>query len=115
MLTHAVPVLPAQNIEETVRFFEQRLGFTRRHQEADYGIIRRDAVEIHFWRCADRQLAENSSCRIHVEGIEQLYQELVNEGIVHPNAALEAKPWGTREFAIVDGNGNLVWFVEDHR
>ena len=26
--------------------------------------------------------------------------------------SMEAKPWGAREFAIVDGNCNLVWFVE---
>lgn len=112
MLTRAVPVLPALNIQETIHFFEQHLGFVARHQKDDYGIIRRDAVEIHFWRCADRHLPENSSCRILVQGVEQIYRDAVSHGIVHPNAALEAKPWGVREFAIVDVNGNLVWFVE---
>jgi catechol 2,3-dioxygenase-like lactoylglutathione lyase family enzyme len=110
--THAVPVLPALNIQDTIRFFEQHLGFTARHQEDEYGIVRRDAVEIHFWRCADRRIAENTSCRIHVQGVDELYREVVGQGIVHPNAALETKPWGVREFAIVDASGNLVWFVE---
>lgn len=28
------------------------------------------------------------------------------------DAALEDKPWGSREFAVLDPGGNLVWFVQ---
>ena len=33
-------------------------------------------------------------------------------GIVHPNGALADKPWGTREFAILDPDGNLLTFSQ---
>jgi catechol 2,3-dioxygenase-like lactoylglutathione lyase family enzyme len=32
--------------------------------------------------------------------------------MVHPNATLEDKPWGTREFAVLDPDGNLITFYE---
>ena len=54
MLLSAVPVLPARNIQETITFFEQHLGFTARHVEDEYGILLQDAVEVHCWRCADK-------------------------------------------------------------
>ncbi len=34
------------------------------------------------------------------------------EGIVHPNAPLELEPWGSRQLAVTDGNGNLLTFFE---
>ena len=111
-LLNAVPVLPAQDIGETVSFFQQNLGFRVRHQEDSYGIVMRDAVEVHFWQCSDRNLSENSSCRLSVVGIDELYTEVTGRGIVHPKAHLETKPWGLREFAVVDVNGNLIWFTE---
>jgi hypothetical protein len=111
-LLSAAPVLPAQDIDETVSFFEQNLGFRVRRQEDSYGIVVRDAVEVHFWQCSDRNIAENSSCRLSVIGIDELYTEADGRKIVHLKAHLETKPWGLREFAVVDINGNLIWFAE---
>ncbi len=111
-LLKATPVLPALNIKETVYFYEQKLGFVVRHQEDEYGIIVRDDVEIHFWKCADKKIPENSSCRVTVEGEDVIYRQAKQEAIVHSNAEIETKPWGMREFAIIDLNGNLVWFLE---
>lgn len=112
-LTHAVPVLPAANITETLDFFARHLGFEIIHCTDDYGIIGRDGVEIHLWRCDDRHIAENTSCRLGVEDVDAFYALAIVAAIVHPNAPLETKPWGSREFAILDPSGNLVWFVED--
>jgi uncharacterized glyoxalase superfamily protein PhnB len=50
--------------------------------------------------------------RIRVEGIDELYDLCRSEGIVHPRAPLEEKPWGAREFAITDLDGNLLTFFE---
>ncbi len=112
MFVNAVPVLPAAHIADTIAFYQQKLGFVPRHQEEEYGIVVRDDVEIHFWRCSDRRIAESSSCRITVQGIEALFDHAAKQGIVHPNAPLATKPYGVREFAITDVNGNLIWFVE---
>jgi hypothetical protein len=55
-------------------------------------------------------LPKASGCRVQVAGIDALYSLCTVAGIVHPNAALAAKPWGTREFAILDPDGNLLTF-----
>lgn len=115
----AIPVLPAVDIAAAVEFYEQKLGFTTEFQSDDYAGLRRGVVQLHLWLTDDRALAENSSCRINVSGITQLYDDYQTQGIVHPNGALTTKPWGLSEFTVLDLNGNCLVFAEtpsaDHR
>lgn len=112
-LCSTVPVLASLDILRTIDFYVSKLGFEKVYAEPkQYGIATRDDISLHFWSCDDPKLPENTSCRVRVEGIEELHAELSPHGIVHPNAPLEDKPWGAREFAIVDCDGNLVTFSE---
>ena len=109
----ATPVLASLDIERSVEFYCSRLGFARVHvQPGTYGIVSRGAVQLHFWACTERHIAENTSCRVRVEGIAALFAQCEAFGIVHPNAALDTRPWGTREFGALDPDGNLVTFAE---
>jgi hypothetical protein len=50
--------------------------------------------------------------RLGVRGIDELHAHCQAEDIVHPNAPLEEKPWGMREFSVIDHDGNLVTLFE---
>ena len=65
-----------------------------------------------MWLCPDRSLAENSSCRIQVAGIEALYLEFLTKGLLTSNTAVRDKPWGTKEFVVFDPDRVLITFVE---
>ncbi len=107
------PVLASPDIERTIAFYCSRLGFHGVYSDQGvYGIVSRDNVYIHFWACSDRQIAENTSCRVYVAGVDALYAELQPQGVIHPNAPLQTKPWGAREFGVLDEDGNLVTFAE---
>ncbi|MBC8145668.1 MAG: VOC family protein [bacterium] len=95
-----------------MKFYETELGFTRGHEEDEFGIVARDDVEVHFWKCSDRKIAEQTSCRIRVEGIQDLYAGWEGRSFIHPNARLETKWWGDTEFGVVDIFGNLIMFYE---
>jgi len=91
-----------------------KLGFEEVHvSQGKYGIVSNGSVQIHFWACTDRRIAEATSCRVRVQGIQRLHAECASHAIVHPNAPLASKPWGTMEFAILDPDGNLITFHED--
>jgi catechol 2,3-dioxygenase-like lactoylglutathione lyase family enzyme len=115
-LNSVAPVLASLDIERSVTFYCSRLGFARVYVEPGvWGIVTRDSIQIHFWPCPDKNIAENTSCRVYVSGIEALFGELQPLGVVHPNAPLEPKPWGSREFGVLDPDGNLITFTErDH-
>ena len=112
MFISAVPVLQSLNINDTVDFYEKKLGFSKLHQEEGFAILYRDDVYINFTGTTDKYLPDNTACRINVTDVESLYEELKPKGIIHPNAPLETTEWGTKEFAIIDVSGNLITFSE---
>lgn len=112
-LRAATPVLPSLDLGRTVAFYRERLGFEEVHVAPDYAIVDRGAVALHFWACGDPDLPKASGCRIEVVGIDALYAQCAALGIVHPNAPLADRPWGSREFAVLDPDGNLVTFHEE--
>lgn len=112
-LVAAVPVLASLDIQRSVDFFASRLGFTIHYaSQGEYGIVSRGGVHIHFWACSDPMIPAATGCRVGVVNIEALNAHCVLEGIVHPNGALHATPWGNQEFAIIDPDHNLVTFFE---
>jgi hypothetical protein len=110
-LKAAIPKLASLDIERSVAFFE-RLGFARKFAVADYGVIERDGVEIHFWLCSDPRIPKETGCRIAVEGIQSLFEAYSAEGVIHPNGHLSRKSWAVLEFSILDADGNLLTFEE---
>jgi len=110
-LTGAVPVLHTTDLSQATSFFGQ-LGFQVLHQDVEYAIVTRDSVKLHVWLCPDRTLAENSSCRLQVTGIEALYQEYQTKGLLASNAMVRDTPWGTRELVVFDPDRVLITFVE---
>src|ERR1035437_8359866 len=110
-LTTAVPKLASLNLERSIAFFE-RLGFSKVLMYPEYGIVERDGVQIHLWLCHDPQIPRATACRINVEGIDDLFVLYAAEGVIHPNDPLSIKPWGLREFSVLNADGNLVTFAE---
>ena len=108
----AIPKQAAGDIPKAVEFYERKLGFARMFVLDDYAGVARGPVEIHLWRCADKHIAENTACRVNVEGIEALYEEYRPRGVIHPNGALATKPWGLNEFTVLDLDGNGITFSE---
>lgn len=118
-LLSAVPVLPVSDERRAVAFLEEALGFIElRHEGRGLGILRRDQVEVHVWVAdgsspgAERYLAGSASCRIEVTGVETLHRHCEQLGIVHPNAPLQERWWGTREFGVLDPDNNLISLFE---
>jgi catechol 2,3-dioxygenase-like lactoylglutathione lyase family enzyme len=110
----AIPTLPCRSVKATVAFYK-RLGFEGGPHEfnAEYAILLRGAVELHFFTHKELVPAESSAgCYIRVKDVKSVYNaisssKLPRTGIPRMDA-LEDKPWGLREFAVVDLDGNLL-------
>jgi catechol 2,3-dioxygenase-like lactoylglutathione lyase family enzyme len=107
----AIPKLPVLNIERSLEFYI-KLGFAQVVAYPDYAIVERDHVQIHLWRCSNPEIALASGCRVVVEGVVALYAAYSSLNIIHPKGMLETKPWGWREFSVLDTDGNLLTFAE---
>ena len=112
MIQKVIPVLPAINIEDTIMFYESKLGF-KAFDQGGYVIMKKNNIELHFFLSTDKNLCENSCCYIKVSDIECLYTDLSALGIVNLKGKLQDNPRGIKEFSIRDNNGNLLKFSKD--
>lgn len=105
-----IPVLASLHIGQTLTFYMDKLGFSKRLEMDSYAIVSRDGAEIHFWLCSDPHIAQNTSCYMRVQDTHSLYQEFRFKGVeVTPPAD---QPWGMRELYVHDTHGNLLKFGE---
>jgi hypothetical protein len=109
----SVPIVPARDVAATTAWYRDELGFGVFHAETEYGIVGRGESWIHFWGPSGVDpLETDSMIRIGVQGIDALYDHCREREIVHPSSRLELRPWGFREFAVLDCDGMLVTFFE---
>ncbi|MFV0680525.1 bleomycin resistance protein [Ottowia sp.] len=104
-----IPVLASLDMAESTAFYVERLGFDEKMRTSDYLIVARDGCEIHFWLCADRAIAEQTSCYVRGD-TRALHADFVGRGLTL--APPVERPWGMRELYVTDPHGNLVKFGE---
>ena len=110
----AIPTLPSRSIAATAAFY-QRLGFEGGVHEFNnaYSILRRGAAEPHFLTHEKLVPTESSAgCYIRVLDVETFFRDCLTSKLppkgIPRMEPLQDKPWGLREFAIVDPDGNLL-------
>jgi catechol 2,3-dioxygenase-like lactoylglutathione lyase family enzyme len=113
--SHCIPFLPVSNLEETIEFYKNKLGFTDEwywgDPPTDAGISR-DGLSL-FFVLNNEHLAKinNSSHRlelcIFVSNVEEIYREAQRNGVVI-HKELGSTPWKIREFSILDNNGYVL-------
>ncbi|MCF8253709.1 MAG: VOC family protein [Bacteroidia bacterium] len=116
MLTAIHPKLPMRNKAATKEYYLNVLGFEELGDPnfAPYLMVKKDAIEIHFFEHKTLNPLENDGqVYIRVKGIEAFYQTLLDQNVtIHPNGSLQAKPWGQKEFSLLDPDHNLLTFGE---
>ena len=116
MITSIIPKLPMRNKAITKNYYCNELGF-KNFEDSDfegYLMLYKEAIEIHFFEFKTLNPKENyGQVYIRTNKIEDLYQDfLENKVAIHPNGKLELKPWGQKEFAVLDPDNNLITFGE---
>jgi catechol 2,3-dioxygenase-like lactoylglutathione lyase family enzyme len=114
MLEKLCPIMPCRDIAAT-REFWSALGFVRTSYDdpPEYLIMERDGAEVHFFLSPGHDpLKDAPSAYLRLSDVDALDAEwaalgLPPEGIPRLMRA-EDKPWGMRELALIDPDGNLI-------
>lgn len=112
MLTDINPKLPMRDKNVTREYYINQLGFKEIGDYEGYLMIQKDKIEIHFFEFKALDPKENyGQVYIRTDSIDSLYQSLLdNKTTIHPNGPLGIKPWGQKEFALLDPDSNLLTF-----
>lgn len=114
MLTEINPKLPMRDKRTTADFYTHQLGFQffGSSDHEDYLMVQKDNIQIHFFLYKELDPKENyGQVYIRTNNIEQLYQSMLNNKLkIHPAGYLQVKPWGQKEFSMLDPDNNLLTF-----
>ncbi|MFY0482784.1 bleomycin resistance protein [Flavobacterium sp. PLA-1-15] len=118
MLTAVHPKLPMRDKKVTKDFYLNKLGFIQ-SGNADYDfylMVCKEGVELHFFLFEELNPEENyGQVYLRTDAIDDLYQSFLDRQIeIHPNGKLQKKPWGIKEFSILDPDNNLITFGESN-
>ena len=116
--SRSVPFLACVDVEKTMQFYIDKLGFTKDWtwngddgEITDGGVVR-DDLSIYFMKNAELAArVHESELMMDVSPIEAIHAEHVTRGapITRP---LRDEPWGVREYSIVDPAGYRLRFGE---
>ena len=129
-LNRTIPALPVRDVPAAKAYYRNRFGFDAVFEAEDFAVLVRDDAVLHLWGAADEGwrtrddlraqpvcsgaesfIAGTASCRIEVEDVEALFEELESSGALHPSCdGVAETDHGTREFPTVDLDGNLLTF-----
>jgi catechol 2,3-dioxygenase-like lactoylglutathione lyase family enzyme len=125
--------MPVKDMPTAVVFYRDRLGFEVLHHDGGFAVLSRDEAIVHLWESSDEtwreraDVAENpvssgaesfiagtASFRVQVTGVDELYAQMTEAEVLHPvsKEGVDDTDFGTREFATLDQDGNLVTFFE---
>lgn len=112
--TKTIPILFSANLSATAEEYS-KLSFEiqKQHIQQGYLIATLDTIELHFTLFNDLDAKNNQAmCFIRTEEVDAIYKlwqfaKIQNSGIPRLENIAD-KPWGMREFAFVDSNGNLI-------
>ncbi len=122
-LTGAAPILLVSDMEKSLAYYQQSLGFvdgeTLQGDPPEFALLRRGRVHIMLARApADAVITPNwrirektSSVYIWVDDARAIYQEFLDRGVPIDYSLYEA-PHGCLEFGVSDPDGHDISFGE---
>ena len=109
-------MLAVANMEETILFYRNVLGFTPTMQSPEYSIVERDAQTIHFQKAASEEVMNcvrgHTEIYIEVSDIRSLWEHVKPFKTKYKIRDLFDREYGMTEFHIADPNGCLVFVGE---
>lgn len=117
MLVSIQPKLPMRNKAKTREYYIDFLGFKEygTNEYSEYLMIEKDEVQLHFFLFEALNPKENyGQVYIRTKDINTLYQMLLKNNVpIHPNGELGIRPWGQKEFSLLDPDHNLLTFGQE--
>ena len=110
------PMLAVADMEETLGFYHDVLGFNAVMKSPEYSIVERNGQTIHFMKAASDEVMRcvrgHTEIYIEVSGIASLWEHVKNFKDRHRIRDLFDREYGMTEFHINDPNGCLVFVGE---
>ena len=113
MLNRLIPKIFYASLGDGLDLFVDCLGFKVGHQDGKLVVVERDGAKAYLVEDAEFAAKDRPEITIETDSIDELYEEIHTKRpeMLHPNGnKVSEKPWGSREFAVLDKTTVCVIF-----
>lgn len=115
MFKNLIPKIFYDQLQDGLEFFVDGLGFEILHQDATMAVIARDGAKAYLVQSPEYAALDRPELGIETDDIDAIHGEMSARSAhwLHPNGKkVSLKPWGAREFAMLDKTKVCVIFRE---
>lgn len=117
MLTAIHPKLPMRDKAVTRDYYVRKLGF-QEFGSADfeaYLMVQKGGIQIHFFEFKELDPLQNyGQVYIRTDAIDPIYEDALRQKLNIPALGhLQSKPWGQKEFSLLDPDHNSLTFGQE--
>ena|SRR6185437_10896160 len=113
MITRLIPKVFFDHMSEGLDLFVGCLGFKVLYQDESLAVVGRDEAKAYIVESPEFAAKDRPEIALETDSIDSLYAEIAarRPEMLHPNSKVVAKkPWGAREFAILDKTNVCIVF-----
>lgn len=115
MFNNLIPKIFYERLQDGLEFFVDGLGFEVRYQDARLAVIARDGAKAYIVESPECAALDRPELAVETDDIDAIFTEMSARSahLIHPNSnSVALKPWGAREFAMLDKTTVCVVFRE---
>jgi len=113
MLLRLIPKVFYADLRVGLDLFVRCLGFQVLYEDASITVLGRDGAKVYLMQNAELAALDRPELAIETDDIDAIYEEVRARApeMLHPNSrTVQRKPWGAREFAVLDATTVCVVF-----
>lgn len=108
-ITGVAPILTVANLDNSLRYFKDILGFTEDFRGHVYAIVQRDDISIHLSLNAQSTPPGTGTVYIFCDEVDSYYDQLVARQALLDTPPADL-PYGMRDFVVYDPDKNKLFF-----
>jgi hypothetical protein len=113
MLLRLIPKIFYDRLEDGLDLFVVGLRFEVRHQDDDLAVVEREGAKAYIVQSPEYAAKDRPEISIETDTIDDVYRDIAarRPDLLHPNLKeVTLRPWGAKEFAVVDKTTVCVVF-----
>jgi hypothetical protein len=115
MFKNLIPKIFYDHLQDGLDFFVDGLGFSVLYQDADMAVVARDGAKAYVVESPEYAAKDRPELSVETDNIDEVFDEMSSRSseLLHPNLnKVTLRPWGAREFAMLDKTTVCVVFRE---
>lgn len=115
MFKNLIPKIFYDHLQDGLDLFVDGLGFEILHQDNELAVVAREGAKAYIVESPEYAAKDRPELAVETDDIDALYEEISQRAphFLHPNAnKISLRPWGAREFAVLDKTTVCVVFRE---